>query len=76
MPVLQDDTRLAYAARRGRQFLRADELLPGDKIELDGGCWTLQATVMLDEAVRLVLVPRRWEPELERGTPVRVLRGT
>jgi hypothetical protein len=68
--------RLAHARRRRRQFLRADELLPGDEIELDGGCWTLQASVVLDEAVRLVLVPNRWEPTVERCLMVRVLRGT
>ena len=68
--------RLAHARRRGRQFLPADELLPGDEIELDGGRWAVQATALREQTVRLIVVPRRYEPELERDTPVRVLRGT
>lgn len=59
-----------------QRHVRADKLLPGDEVELDGGAWTISATAVHDDVVRLVLCPGRHEPELERGTHVRVLRGT
>ena len=63
---------LAHNARRHRTHLRADKILPGDVVRLDGEVWTVTAVRVHPGVVRLVLAPR-YAPELTRETMVEVV---
>ena len=72
-PVTDRYTQLAHDARRGRSHLRADQLLPGDVVKLDGEHWQLADMKVKPGVVRLVLVPCRWEPEVQRHDMIEVV---
>ena len=53
--------------------VRADALVPGDEIVLDGFDWWLVDMTVGCELVKLTVVPGQFEPVVERGQSVRVL---
>jgi hypothetical protein len=76
LPEAEDATlRIAPLAqpRERKTRLRADQLLAGDVVRLDGEAWSIVRVKVTHRVVRLVLVPVRWVPELTRETMVEVV---
>jgi hypothetical protein len=58
---------------RCRHFRRADELVPGQHVEIDGSEWVLQA-VRLRQDVAVLVCGGRWNPSVPCDQMIRVLR--
>jgi hypothetical protein len=65
---------MAQGIQQAAHHVRADKLVPGEHVEVDGQEWTLQAVRVKRDAV-VLCCGGRWNPTVPRDQQVRVLRA-